>query len=86
MQAELARCKPVAAAWIVCKRLREFPGRRAYVVFVELPGLPDDERYPLCRALERGLSLPGPALVLWAGESPTLQEIRAHARVPVFTR
>ena len=51
-----------------------------------VPGLPDGERYPLCRALERGLSLPGPALVLWAGESPTLQEIRAHARVPVFTR
>lgn len=86
VQTELARCKPVAAAWIVCKRLREFPGRRAYVVFVELPGLPDDERYPLCRALERGLRLPGPALVLWAGESPTLQEIRAHAHVPVFTR
>ncbi|GKT24107.1 hypothetical protein AVHM3334_13735 [Acidovorax sp. SUPP3334] len=53
---ELSRC------WIVCKALREFPQRRACLVFVELPGLDDDDdgRASLCRWLERHLSLPGP--------------------------
>lgn len=84
VQAELARCKPVARAWLVCKSLREFPRRRAYLVFVELPGMPDESRFELCRWLERSLSLPGPALVLWAGESPTLEEIRRGAFEPVY--
>ncbi len=86
VQAELARCKPVARCWLVSKQLREFPRRRAYLVFVELPGMADEDRYPLCRSLEQGLSLPGPALVLWAGESPTLQEIRSAAHEPIYAR
>lgn len=36
--------------------------------------------------LEQSLDLPGPSLVLWAGESPTLGEIEKHAFVPVFAR
>ena len=86
VQAELARCKPVARCWIVAKSLREFPRRRAYLVFVELPGMSDEDRFDLCRWLERSLSLPGPgpALVLWAGESPTLQDIRRGAFEPVY--
>lgn len=83
--AELARCKPVARCWLVTKRLREFPSRRAYLVFVELPqAMADEDRYRLCRWLERSLSLPGPALVLWAGDSPTLEEIRRAAFEPVY--
>lgn len=86
VQVELARCKPVARCWLVAKTLREFPRRRAYLVFVDLPGMADEARYELCRWLERSLSLPGPALVLWAGESPTLEEIRRGAFEPVYPR
>jgi hypothetical protein len=84
VQAELARCQPVARAWLVCKTLREFPRRRAYLAFVELPGMSDEDRYELCRWLEGSLSLPGPVLVLWAGESPTLEEIRRGAFEAVY--
>lgn len=74
----------MARAWLVCKTLREFPRRRAYLAFVDLPGMSDEDRYELCRWLERNLSLPGPALVLWAGESPTLDEIRRGAFEPFY--
>ena len=86
LQAELARCAPLARCWLVRKNLREHPQRRAYLLFVELPTLDDDSRYHLCRALERNLSLPGPALAMWAGESPTLKEIQRYAFDPVFVR
>ena len=86
LQAELARCAPLARCWLVRKNLREHPQRRAYLLFVELPTLDDDSRYQLCRALERNLSLPGPALAMWAGESPTLKEIQRYAFDPVFVR
>ena len=85
-QAELARCTPIARAWLVRKNLREHPQRRAYLLFLELPGMDDEDRYELCRSLERTLGLPGPVLALWAGESPTLQEIRRSAFEPVFSR
>ncbi|MDR7272047.1 Zn-dependent protease with chaperone function [Pelomonas saccharophila] len=84
VQAELARCQPVVRAWLVSKTLREFPNRRAYLVFVELPGMADEDRFELCRWLERNLSLPGAVLVLWAGESPTLEEIRRGAFEAVY--
>lgn len=86
LQAELARCAPVARCWLVRKNLREHPQRRAYLVFVDLPGMDDESRYHLCRSLERNLSLPGPALALWAGESPSLKEIQRYAFDPVFSR
>ena len=86
LQVELARCAPVARCWLVRKNLREFPQRRAYLVFVELPNLDDESRYRLCRSLEQSLDLPGPALVLWAGESPTLAQIQRAAFEPVYTR
>ncbi len=79
LRADFTRCKPLMRAWVGRKNLREFPWRRAYIVFVELPGLDDDERHDLCRSLERSLSLPGIALVLWAGHSPTLQEIERQS-------
>lgn len=44
----------------------------------------DSARYALCRRLKRQLSLPGPALVPRAGESPTLADIRCSAFEPVF--
>jgi len=86
LQSELARCAPLARCWLVRKNLREQPQRRAYLVFVELPGLDDESRYHLCRSLERNLSLPGPALALWAGESPSLKEIQRYAFDPVYAR
>ena len=86
LQADLVRCHPIARAWLVRKSLREFPWRRAYILFLELPGLIDEERYHLCREFEQTLSLPGAALVLWAGHSPTLEDIQRHARVPFWTR
>ncbi len=86
LQSELARCAPLARCWLVRKNLREHLQRRAYLLFVELPGMDDESRYHLCRALERTLSIPGPALALWAGESPTLKEIQRYAFDPIFTR
>ena len=68
------------------KTLREFPWRRAYIVFVDLPGMDDDDRWQLCRQLEHTLALPGAALVLWAGHSPTLAEIERQAFGPIWTR
>ena len=86
VQAGLARSQAVARAWLVRKNLREFPQRRCYLVFLELPQLDDEERYDLCRSLERSLDLPGPALLLWAGSHPTLADIQTNAFQPVFTR
>lgn len=86
LQSDLARSKAVTRAWAVRKNLREFAYRRCYIVFVELPKMDDEDRYHLCRTLERTLDLPGPALVLWAGHSPTLEEIRQNAFEPVFIR
>ena len=84
--ADMARCKPVARAWLVRKHLREFAYRRCYQMFIELPGLDDEDRYTLCRHLERTLDLPGPVLVLWAGHSPTRVEIEQNAFDPLFVR
>lgn len=86
LQSELARCAPLSRCWLVRKNLREHPQRRAYLMFVELPDLDDESRYHLCRSLERDLGLPGPVLVLWAGESPSLKEIQRYAFDPVYTR
>lgn len=86
LQAELAQCKPVARAWIVNKNLAEFPQRRCYIVFVEMPGLDDESRYDLCRHLERTLDLPGSVMLLWAGVEPTLAEIQRNAFEAVYRR
>lgn len=86
LKADLARCMPVSRAWLVRKNLREFPWRRAYVVFLELPQMGDDERWQLCRQLEQTLSLPGAALVLWAGYSPTLEQIERQAFGEIWSR
>lgn len=86
LKADFVRCLPMSRAWLVRKNLREFPWRRAYIVFVELPGLDDDDRWQLCRQLEQTLTLPGAALVLWAGHSPTLADIEQHAFGAVWTR
>ena len=86
LKADLARCLPVSRAWLVRKNLREFPWRRAYVLFLELPQMGDDERWQVCRQLEQTLSLPGAALVLWAGHSPTLEQIERQAFGAVWAR
>ncbi|EJL89910.1 Zn-dependent protease with chaperone function [Polaromonas sp. CF318] len=86
LQAQLARCKPVARAWLVRKNLKEFAHRRCYLLFLDLPGLDDESRYALCRDLERSLDLPGPVLVLWAGYSPTLGDIERNAFEAVYLR
>ncbi|MCL2524041.1 MAG: M48 family metallopeptidase [Betaproteobacteria bacterium] len=86
LRSDFVRYSAVTRAWVVRKNLREFPWRRAYVVFLELPRLADDECWNLCRELEQTLSLPGAALVLWAGDSPTLAEIEQRAFEPVWKR
>jgi len=83
---DLGRCKSVRRAWLVNKTLKEFAYRRCYLLFLELPGMDDEDRHDLCRRLERLLDLPGPVLVLWAGHSPTLQDIQRHAFNPVYVR
>lgn len=83
---DIARCKPVKHAWLVRKVLKEFAYRRCYILFIELPGMADEDRYNLCRSLERTLDLPGPVMVLWAGHSPTLQEIQKNAFDAVYVR
>ncbi|MES2947115.1 MAG: M48 family metallopeptidase [Pseudomonadota bacterium] len=85
-QSDMARCKPVIRAWLVRKTLKEFAYRRCYILFIDLPGMPDEDRYTLCRSLERTLDLPGPVLVLWAGYSPTLDEIQKNAFDAVYVR
>jgi len=84
--ADLARNLPVTAAWLVRKNLHEFPWRRAYILLLDLPDLADDERHALCRHLEQTLNLPGVALVLWAGQAPTREEIDRHVRAPFWVR
>ena len=84
MLAGLASHRPIARAWLVRKNLREMPWRRAYLLFVELPGLHDDDRFGLCRSLEQSLDVPGPVLVLWAGHAPTLTDIEKQAFGAVY--
>jgi len=83
---QLARYRNVARAWLVRKQLREFPRRRAYLLFVEMPGLEPDEGLALCHRLENSLSLPGPMLVMDADEASSPEELKRHAAEPVFVR
>ncbi len=85
-QSDMARCKPVTRAWLVRKTLKEFACRRCYLLFVELPGMDDEDRYTLCRGLERTLDLPGQVLVLWAGHSPSLEDIQRKVFDAVYVR
>ena len=82
----LARCPPVARAWLVRKRLTGFGGRRCYIIFLELPGLNDDRRHQVCRELESTLELPGLTLAVAAGRTPRRSEIRRNAFEPVYVR
>jgi hypothetical protein len=82
----LARYTSVKRAWLVRKNLREFPYRRCYVLFVDLPTLSDDNRYDVCRSLEQSIDLPGQVLAICAGESPTLAEIQSNAFEAVYSR
>ncbi|KQX96184.1 M48 family metalloprotease [Variovorax sp. Root473] len=86
LRADIVRCLPVSRMWVVRKNLREFAWRRAYIVFIEVPGLGDEDRWHLCRELEQTLTLPGAALVLWAGHSPTLEDIERQAFGTVWVR
>jgi Zn-dependent protease with chaperone function len=85
-QSTIARCKPVLRAWLVRKTIHEFAYLRSYLLFTELPDMNDADRYILCRRLERTLDLPGQVLVLWAGHSPTLEDIQRDAFDAVYFR
>ncbi len=78
-------CPPRGPGWCArtCANSR---GAVLYIVFVELPGLDDEDRWNLCRQLEQTLTLPGAALVLWAGHSPKLEDIEREAFGAVWTR
>ena len=82
----LARCTPVARAWLVRKRLAAFGSRRCYVIFLHLPGLGEKRCDGVCRELESTLELPGLTLAVPVGRKPTLREIKRHALEPVYVR
>ena len=82
----LARCAPVARAWLVRKRLAGFGSRRCYLIFLHLPGLAEKKCDSVCRELESTLDLPGLTLAVSVGRTPTLREIRLHAFEPVYVR
>lgn len=82
----LARCPPIARAWLVRKRLTGFGSRRCFIIFLQLPGLNDGKRDSICRELESTLELPGLTLAVAAGRSPALRDIKRHAFEPVYVR
>ena len=82
----LARCTPVAQAWLVRKRLTGCGSRPCYIVFLHLPGLTEKKCESVCRELESTLELPGLTLAVSAGRTPTLREIKRHAFEPVYVR
>ena len=82
----LARCTPVAQAWLVRKRLTGCGSRPCYIVFLHLPGLTEKKCESICRELESTLELPGLTLAVSAGRTPTLREIKRHAFEPVYVR
>jgi hypothetical protein len=85
-EAGLGRFAPVARAWLLRKTLKEFPARRAYLLFVEVPGLDDNARWELCRALGQAQSLPGSVMVQWAGAAVSVGELRRKAGAPMYER
>lgn len=64
LRRELAACEPLARAWLLRKHLREFPGRRAYLLFVRFEGLDAEDAEGQVAQLQRSLDLPGPVRVL----------------------
>ena len=82
----LARCAPLARAWLVRKRLAGFGSRRCYIIFLHLPGLAEKKCDRVCRELESTLQLPGLTLAVSAGRTPTLREIKRHAFETVYVR
>jgi hypothetical protein len=83
-EAEMARWPQVSCAWLLRKPSREFPARRCYVVVLEISRMRREGALALCRALEPGLPLPGPALLLWSGESPELREAVRRKGMPLY--
>ncbi|MEJ8838496.1 M48 family metallopeptidase [Ramlibacter sp. AN1133] len=80
LESELARWPDVRCAWLLRKEVREFPARRCYLLVVDVPRLDAQQAIALCAALEPGLWLPGPVLLLWSGQSPELGEVRGKGR------
>jgi hypothetical protein len=86
LQSTMARCKPVARAWLVRRSPKDFSCLRSYVLFVELPGMHDDDCHALCQRLKCMLRLSGQVLVTWAGQSASLTDIQRHAFDAVYIR
>jgi len=82
----VARCLPVARAWLVRKQLTDLASQRCYLVFVELSGVGNEQGRGLCRELEQAVALPGLTRVVAAGRSPTLGAIISRAFEPVYVR
>jgi len=51
-------------AWLVCRRLPAHSQRRAYLLFLACPDLPDGQHGALCRQLIQQIGLNGPVLPL----------------------
>lgn len=82
----LGRCRPVARAWLIKRDLRSMPWRAAHILFLDLPTLGEEDRYDLCRALERQLDVPGALLVLALDEDVPQEDVERHARAPLWQR
>ena len=82
----LARCRPVARAWLLKRDLRAMPWCPAHLLFLDLPDLDDEDGYALCRALEQQIDVPGALLALRVGEEVALEDVERHARAPLWQR
>ena len=74
----------VRAAWLVRKRLPAFDGRQAFLLLLDLPHLDEADGLQLCQHLEHSLQLPGPILIMRAGQALPLADIRRRCGAPVF--
>ncbi|HEY8355848.1 MAG TPA: peptidase M48, partial [Ramlibacter sp.] len=60
----LADCAPLTRAWLLRKHLREFSGRRAWLLVVRFDGVPAEDAEALVATLQESVDLPGPVRVL----------------------
>ena len=75
---------PIERAWLVTRRLPEHSQRRAYLLFIDCPQLPEAQRPGLCRQLIQQLDLPGPVLPLCADGELKLADIERHSFGPLY--
>lgn len=73
----------IERAWLVTRRLPAHPQRRAYLLFIDCPHLPEAQRPGLCRQLVQQLDLPGPVLPLCIGDTLKLRDVERNTFGPL---